>query len=310
MTIARRALDGGAKRPYEDPGARSADAADLASFRPQKSKGQNFLVQRHIADRIAAAAQLKAADDVIEVGPGLGILSEAILQTGVHSLVMIELDVQLAAALKARFRGDDRVSIINRDFLALRDWPVNGPAKIVANLPFNVASAILERLCAHRLNITRMVLMFQREVAGRIRAGVGDSAYGALSVYTAIYWNVTDHFRVAGGNFFPRPKIDAEVLVFEPRSPALISPDEERATLSAVRAAFAAPRKTLRNALATGLGIEAAMAEVILARAGIDPSARAAMLGLSDFLRLARAIEAPGPNERSGPRAALARDNA
>ena len=180
---------------------------DLAGFRPHKSKGQNFLTQPRIADRIAAAARLESSDNVVEIGPGLGILSEAIIRHGVHSLTMIELDKRLATVLQDRMLDRHGVNVINADFLDLRGLPGDGPLKVVANLPFNVASAILERLCADHARITLMVLMFQREVAERIRARPGDSDYGALSVYTALYWNVTDHFRVAAG-----------ILILSPRS--------------------------------------------------------------------------------------------
>jgi len=263
---------------------------DLAEFRPHKSKGQNFLTQPRIADRIAAAAELESSDDVVEIGPGLGILSDAIMRCNVRSLTMIELDTRLAAALQDRMRDRSAVKVINADFLDLRGLPFHGPLKVVANLPFNVASAILERLCAERALITLMVLMFQREVAQRIRACPGDSAYGALSAYTALYWNVTDHFRVAAGNFNPQPKVDAEVLVFAPHRPALFEAAEEQAILRTIRAAFTQPRKTLRNSLAGGLGSSPASAELMLERAAIDPAARPATLNLDDFLRLARLL--------------------
>ncbi|HEX4209121.1 MAG TPA: 16S rRNA (adenine(1518)-N(6)/adenine(1519)-N(6))-dimethyltransferase RsmA [Candidatus Binataceae bacterium] len=263
---------------------------ELADFRPQKSKGQNFLTQPRIADRIAAAAQLESFDNVIEIGPGLGILSEAILRYGVRSLMMIELDPRLAAILRHRMSDRPGVSVINADFLNLCRLPADGPSKIVANLPFNVASAILERLCAEHARITMMVLMFQREVAERIRARPGDSAYGALSAYTALYWNVIDHFRVAAGNFNPRPKVDAEVLVFMPRRPPLFEGGEEQVILRTIRAAFTQPRKTLRNSLASGLGYGPAITEALLQRAAINPGARAATLALNDFLRLARVL--------------------
>jgi 16S rRNA (adenine1518-N6/adenine1519-N6)-dimethyltransferase len=263
---------------------------NLAGFRPHKSKGQNFLTQPRIADRIAAAARLDSSDDVIEIGPGLGILSEAIFRHGVHSLTMIELDMRLATVLQDRMRDRRGVNVINADFLDLRGLPGDGPLKVVANLPFNVASAILERLCADHARITLMVLMFQREVAERIRARPGDSDYGALSVYTALYWNVTDHFRVAAGNFNPQPKVDAEVLVFTPRRPPLFEAVDEQTILRTIRAAFTQPRKTLRNSLASGLGFVPATAQVMLECAGIDPLARAATLHLEDFLRLARQL--------------------
>jgi 16S rRNA (adenine1518-N6/adenine1519-N6)-dimethyltransferase len=273
---------------------------DLAGFRPHKSKGQNFLTQPRIADRIAAAARLESCDDVVEIGPGLGILSEAIFRHGVHSLTMIELDKRLATVLQDRTRDRRGVNIINADFLDLRGLPGDGPLKVVANLPFNVASAILERLCADHARITLMVLMFQREVAERIRARPGDSDYGALSVYTALYWNVTDHFRVAAGNFNPQPKVDAEVLVFTPRRLPLFDSADEQKILRTIRAAFTQPRKTLRNSLASGLGIVPGIAQVMLERAAIDPVARAATLHLDDFLRLARqsTSEAAKPDAR------------
>ena len=183
---------------------------------------------------------------MVEIGPGLGILSEAIIRHGVHSLTMIELDKRLATVLQDRMRDRHGVNVINADFLDLRGLPGDGPLKVVANLPFNVASAILERLCADHARITLMVLMFQREVAERIRARPGDSDYGALSVYTALYWNVTDHFRVAAGNFNPQPKVDAEVLVFTPRRlPLFDSADGKR---SCARSALPSPSRARRCA--------------------------------------------------------------
>ena len=271
------------------------DLGALDGFRPHKSKGQNFLTQPRIADRIAAAAELRTSDDVIEIGPGLGILSEAILRCDVSTLTMIELDNRLAATLQDRMRDRVGVTVINRDFLDLRGLPNDGPLKVVANLPFNVASAILERLCAEHHRVTRMVLMFQREVAERIRAHPGASSYGALSVYTALYWNVIEHFRVGAGNFNPQPKVDAEVLVFTPNRPALFQPAEEQTILRTIRGAFSAPRKTLRNSLASGLGIAPAAAESMLKQAEIAPTMRPATLSLADFLRLARVTGAGSP---------------
>jgi 16S rRNA (adenine1518-N6/adenine1519-N6)-dimethyltransferase len=269
----------------------AAREAPLAGFRPHKSKGQNFLIQRRIAERIATLAELGAADDVIEIGPGPGILTEAIMQCGVRSLTAIELDARLAAALEARWPGRPEFELINADFLKLPALPGGGRIKVVANLPFNVASAILEKLCTERSRITRMALMFQREVAERIRARVGDSAYGALSLYTALYWNITNHFRVAAGSFHPRPKVDAEVLVFTPRESSPFAPDDEQLILRTIRAAFAAPRKTMRNSLASGLGLVPMRASALLEQARIDPDTRPATLALEATLRLASVLK-------------------
>jgi 16S rRNA (adenine1518-N6/adenine1519-N6)-dimethyltransferase len=307
---------GGAGTPDRGGKLRPAGALALAGVRPHKSKGQNFLVQPRVADRIVEAAEIRSGDDVIEIGPGLGILSERIVEQPVRRLILIELDDRLASQLTERFAGDSRVAVINRDFLsiALRDFltlaprdyldsptpefalldehemPPGAPLRVVANLPFNVAAAILERLCAMQTRIARMVLMFQREVAERIRSRPGTDNYGALSVYTAMYWEITGHFRVAAGSFHPKPKVDAEVLTFAPRRPMPFAPEEEGPVLATVRAAFSAPRKTLRNAVGKALAIGSVALDAAFERAAIDPAARAATLAADDFVRLARAL--------------------
>jgi 16S rRNA (adenine1518-N6/adenine1519-N6)-dimethyltransferase len=162
--------------------------------------------------------------------------------------------------------------------------------KVIGNLPFNVAAAILRRLCDNSRTISRMVLMFQREVAARIRAMPGEEAYGALSVFTALYWKIDLHFTVAAGSFHPRPKVEAEVLRFAPRATPLFADADERDVLETVRASFSAPRKTIRNALGHSLGIDGARAARALERAAIDPATRAEKLGVPDFLRLAQSL--------------------
>jgi 16S rRNA (adenine1518-N6/adenine1519-N6)-dimethyltransferase len=280
---------------------RPSGALALAGVTPLKSKGQNFLVQPRVADRIVEAAEIEPGDNVLEIGPGLGILSDRLVRRPFRHLTLIELDDRLATQLRERFADDVRVNVINRDFLTLdpRELPnldsivdsPRAPLRVVANLPFNVAASILERLCAIHATIARMVLMFQREVAERIRARAGSSNYGALSVFTSMYWEVTGHFRVAAGSFHPKPKVDAEVLTFTPRRPMPFALDEERAVLATVRAAFSAPRKTLRNAVGRALALEPAVLEAAFARAAIDPAARAATLAVEDFIRLARALD-------------------
>jgi 16S rRNA (adenine1518-N6/adenine1519-N6)-dimethyltransferase len=258
--------------------------------RPTKSRGQNFLVQAAIANRIVDAAALTSTDRVVEIGPGLGILSERIAAHPVARFTLVELEPKLATRLEERFTGDRRVKVITGDFLAI-DIPAlcdRGPVKIIGNLPFNAAAAILARLCGHRGAIARMVLMFQREVGERIRARVGDDAYGALSVYTALYFTIESHFKVGAGNFHPRPKIDAEVLVFEARSDPGFDADEEAAVLATVRAGFFAPRKTLRNSIAHATHLSANLVDELLRVASVDPGARAETLRPEDFIRLAR----------------------
>ena len=280
-------------------------AAELAAagVRPRKSRGQNFLVQPAIADRIVAAAAIAPGDEVVEIGPGLGILSDRIVRAGVRRLWLVELDTRLAERLGTAFAGHPAVRVVCRDFLDV-DLPrlvERPPVKVIGNLPFNAASAILRRLDEMRGAIGRMVLMFQREVAERIRARAGERAYSALSVFTALYWETREHFRVAAGNFSPAPRVDAEVIVFTPHARAPFPPAGEAALLGAIRAAFSAPRKTIRNALSGSLGLDAAQIESALRTASIDSSARAATLSVPDFVRLAAALgDAAVSGERGG----------
>jgi len=251
---ARRANTEAAKAGRTSPLAVAAQL-EAAGVRPRKSRGQNFLIQPAIADRIVAAAAIEPGEEVVEVGPGLGILSDKILRAGVRRLWLVELDPRLAELLQSAFAGHPAVRVVCRDFLevelaAMVEQP---PVKVIGNLPFNAAGAILRRLDEMRGAIGRMVLMFQREVAERIRAHEGERAYSALSVFTALYWETRDHFRVSAGNFRPAPRVDAEVIVFTPHARAPFAPADEAALLGTIRAAFSAPRKTIRNALAGAL---------------------------------------------------------
>lgn len=283
MTSARKS------RVVDDSASRPAPALARAGVRPAKSRGQNFLTSAGVADRIVAAAELCETDSVVEIGPGLGILTEKIVAQPHRSLTLVELDARLAVRLQERFAD---VGVVNADFLAI-DFKAlidDSPVKVIGNLPFNVAAAILRKLCDNSRSISRMVLMFQREVAARIRATPGDDAYGALSVFTALYWKIEQHFIVAAGSFHPRPKVDAEVLAFAPHPVRSFADEDERDVLETVRASFSAPRKTIRNAIGHALGIDSPRAVRALERAAIDPGARAETLGVPDFLRLADAL--------------------
>ena len=272
--------------------SRAQTILSTAGLTPSKSKGQNFLTQGAIADRIVAAADLSSSDNVIEIGPGLGILTERILHRELRRLTVVELDHSLAERLRETYAQDSRVIVVESDFVKI-DFRLlaKAGAKIIGNLPFNAAGAIFRMLCDHHDLVTMIVAMFQREVGERIRATPGDAEYSALSVYAALYFEVDRHFRVAAGSFHPKPKVDAEVLRFRARENLLFNHDEETRVLDTVRASFSAPRKMIRNSLAGGLGISSEDAIAALARAQIDSTARAESLSPEDFVRLARALD-------------------
>jgi len=270
---------------------RPAWALQSAGVRPSKSRGQNFLVQPSIAAQIVSAAQLEAGDIVVEIGPGLGALTERIIGAGPLRLTLVELDGRLAAPLAERFGNDARVTVLNRDFLMVTRAELGGDRiKVLGNLPFSAAAAILHRLSDYRESIVRMVLMFQREVGERIRALPGSRNHGSLSAFSSLYWQIIAHFRVAAGSFHPRPKVDAEVLIMEPRRERDFTTAEEPDVRVTIRAAFSAPRKTIRNSLAGGLGVDTDRIGAALQLAKIDPSVRPAMLDRSQLIMLARIL--------------------
>jgi 16S rRNA (adenine1518-N6/adenine1519-N6)-dimethyltransferase len=274
--------------PHSD---QPAWALKSAGVRPSRSRGQNFLVQPGVATQIVNAAGIEAGDTVVEIGPGLGALTERIIGAGPRKLTLIELDGRLAATLAARFGGNARVKVLNRDFLMVTSSEFGGERlKVIGNLPFSVAAAILRHLSDYRESIVRMVLMFQREVGQRIRALPGARNYGSLSVFSSLYWEILGHFRVAAGSFHPRPKVDAEVLIMEPRCERDFNPAEESDVRATVRAMFSAPRKTIRNSLSGGLNIDSNAIEAALELANIDPSLRPAMLDRSQLIALARIL--------------------
>ena len=273
-----------------DPSRAQTILAD-AGLTASKSKGQNFLTQGASADRIVAAAHIESSDEVVEIGPGLGILTERILQRGPQSLTLVELDRALTARLRETYNADGRVTIVEADFVQTDFLSLaKNPAKVIGNLPFNAASAIFRMLCDHHDRVSMIVAMFQREVGERLRAHPGDSQYSALSVYAALYFDIDFHFRVAAGSFHPKPNVDAEVLRFRPTE-LLFGAEEEKHLLETVRASFSAPRKMIRNSLAGGFGIASSEALDALARAGIASTTRAESLSPADFVRLARALK-------------------
>jgi 16S rRNA (adenine1518-N6/adenine1519-N6)-dimethyltransferase len=256
--------------------------------RPTKARGQNFIVQQSIAQQIVGAAGICADDTIIEIGPGLGILTEQIIAAGPRHVTLVEVDSRLAAMLRARFGDDERITILNRDFLKLSRQDLAGEGlKVIGNLPFAAATAILRQLCDFRESIARIVLMFQREVGERIRALPGARNYGALSVLSALYWRIDGHFRIAAGSFHPRPKVDAEVLVMTPHVVSGLQAVDEAGLRTTIHAAFSAPRKTIRNSLAGGLGVDTETVEAALQRIKLDPSLRPAMLNCSQLIALA-----------------------
>lgn len=261
-------------------------------MRARRRFGQNFLVDGDAVDRIVRAAKVAPGDRVLEIGPGLGVLSRALLGAGA-ALTAVELDRDLAAALREDL---PEVRLVQGDALRVA-WDEAAPGegwKVVANLPYNVASPLLMRLLGEPRRFFSMVLMFQREVGDRLEATPDDDAYGALSVQVQARARVSRVLELPPGAFHPAPKVWSVVLRFEPYPEPDFGGVPAGAFDRAVRAGFSLRRKTLANALSTAWPREVAVAA--LTAADVDPRRRAETVDLAGWRRLAAALA-----ERSGP---------
>jgi len=256
--------------------------------RPKKCFGQNFLRDRHVVDQIVAAAELHPGDRVLEIGPGLGVLTDRMLPL-VSEVVVIEVDRDLAAAM--RDRPAENLTVHEGDVLSLNWQSVLSapPYKLVANLPYNISSQILFRILEHRQRLCRLILMFQKEVGDRLAARPGTKDYGILSVFCQLWFDIRRVVLVPPGAFFPPPKVTSVVLSFDPLPQPRVEVDDEDYFRRVVKGAFAQRRKTLRNSL-VGSGFDAKAVDAALNRAAIDPARRGETLSLAEFATLARTL--------------------
>lgn len=265
-------------------------AADL-DVTPTKKLGQNFVVDANTVRKIVAVARVTAADRVVEVGPGLGSLTLAILETGAR-VTAVEIDRRLAARLDATARAhgvpDGALTVVAADALAVTDLP-GDPDVLVANLPYNVSVPVLLHFMEHFPGIGRGVVMVQAEVGERLAAPAGSKIYGAPSVKAAWYgaWRLAG--TVSRQVFWPVPNVDSVLVAFDRDATARGDENERRRTFRIVDAAFQQRRKMLRQALAGVLGGSAAQASAILEAAGVAPTARGEELTIDDYVAVAHA---------------------
>ena len=258
--------------------------------------GQNFLVDPAIADQIAERAGLEPGDAVIEIGPGLGVLTRA-LAARARQVAAIEIDAGLVRALVEEGGLPDRVEVIHADALELdldalarRLGP--GGVRVVANLPYSVSSPLLRRLLDLRARLRGWLVLLQREVALRLVAQPGSDDYGSLAVLHQLCARVERLRSLPPACFHPSPKVTSTLVRITPLDPAPLADDELPRIESVVRAAFGQRRKMLVNALRAGLDPSPDLEALhgILDRLGIDRRARAEALAPSQHLELARAL--------------------
>jgi 16S rRNA (adenine1518-N6/adenine1519-N6)-dimethyltransferase len=262
------------------------------SLRPSKQRGQNFVVDPNTVRRIAREARVGGGDVVLEVGPGLGSLTLALLEHA-GRVVAVEVDPRLAAALPAtveRFgpAGADRLTVLECDALRLRDLPGPAPTALVANLPYNVAVPVLLHLLATLPSLRHGLVMVQAEVADRLAAPPGSRTYGVPSVKAAWFADVRRAGSVSRHVFWPVPNVDSGLVAWTRRDPPATTATREQ-VFAVVDAAFSQRRKTLRSALSRLAGSAPAAGDA-LERAGVAPGSRGESLGVGDFARVAAAL--------------------
>lgn len=259
---------------------------------PRKRFGQNFLLDRNIANKIVALAGLSQSDIVIEIGPGLGILTERFVDTGAK-VVAIELDRKLVEVLQKRFLGVKNLEVINEDALQFSyrglSQRYSKRLKVVSNLPYNTSTPILFKFLDERDAFFSLLLMLQREVAERIVAVPGTKDYGVLSVFMQLYTNVKIEFSVPPSVFYPRPEVYSSLVRFNILDRPKVEVKDHTLYQQVVKAAFGRRRKTLFNALKT-LGLPSPFLDKVFKKSGIDPKRRGETLTLEEFGRLSNAF--------------------
>ena len=297
---------------------REVTARILQAFhlKADKNLGQNFLVEESVVNRIAKAAELTPEDTVLEIGPGIGTLTQALAMTGA-SVLSVELDKRLIPVLQETVGAYKNVRIVQGDILKVNipeiiaevkaDQKTAGATgkvaeaeseikqsdtfKVCANLPYYITTPIIMYLLEQKLPLERLVVMVQKEVAERMTAGPGGREYGAISVAMQYYTEPKIAFIVKAGSFLPAPKVDSAVLVCKRRSAPPVDVPDEKTFFKVVAAAFSVRRKMLNNSLKNMGGLNGEQVKAWLDRAGIDGRRRAETLSLEEFAMLARTWE-------------------
>ena len=255
-----------------------------------KKLGQNFLIDAGIVQGIVDAAEIQPGDRVLEIGPGIGTLTQGLAEAGAD-VKAVELDKKLPAILAETLKAYENVTIVPGDILKVNIPEImgEGPFKVAANLPYYITTPILMTLLERHLPITTMVTMVQKEVAERMVASPGSKIYGALSVAVQYYTEPEIVLNVPPRSFIPAPEVDSVVIVCKVRQQPAVQVASEKMFFRVVKAAFGQRRKTLSNALKGG-GFPKEQVRDAMEQAGIDMTRRGETLSLAEFGRLADAF--------------------
>ena len=263
--------------------------ADELDLYPKKSLGQNFVVDANTCQKIARLAQINSSDHVVEIGPGIGSLTLALLESGAK-VTALEIDSRLAARLPLTLKehGASNFEVIATDALHFTNLP-SDVNKLVANLPYNISVPVLLYFLEHFPSIKSGIVMVQSEVAERLAARPGTKDYGAPSAKAAWWAKLELSDSISRKVFWPIPNVDSSLVSFHRLDPVDRSESLRKATFKVIDLAFGKRRKMLRSALSELFGSSGA-AESALSAIGINPTDRGESLSLSDFIAIARLL--------------------
>ncbi|HEX2922972.1 MAG TPA: 16S rRNA (adenine(1518)-N(6)/adenine(1519)-N(6))-dimethyltransferase RsmA [Chloroflexota bacterium] len=255
----------------------------------RKGLSQSFLTDSYVVRDILAAAELVPEDDVLEVGPGLGVMTRELVKA-VRRVVAVELDQKLAELLPTLVPAPERLEVVNADILEFDVGPAfSGPYKVVANLPYHISSPLLRKLLTSKKKPTLLVVMVQKEVAERMVAKPGNTSL--LTIMVQLYSQASLVRDVPAAAFFPAPQVDSAVVKLEVYEQLPHGVDDPEAVLKIVAAGFSRRRKQLHNALSDSLWFPSEGVYQVLAQAGIDPARRAQTLSVEEWVKLYRSYE-------------------
>lgn len=259
-------------------------------LKTKKRLGQHFLIDEGVLEQIVSAAELNPGDVVVEVGPGLGLLTKELAKKA-DRVIAVEIDVQLVAVLKKTLSSFTNVSIVHADILKMPlselvgRYSVGGTGyKVVANLPYYITSPVLHHFLEASFKPQLMVVMVQKEVGEAIAASSGKMSF--LSVSVQFYAKPAIVVYVPALSFYPPPKVDSVVLRLDLFPKPIVAVDDVAGFFDMVRCGFSSPRKQLHNSLAQGLQMMPSQVALLLAKVGIEPQRRAETLRLDEWVRL------------------------
>ena len=268
-------------------------------FKFSRSLGQNFLTNKEVIDGIVEGADITKEDLVIEIGPGIGVLTAAAAEKA-GKVIAIEIDTNLVTILGDTLAEFDNVKVINENVLKLNlakiieeEAGYYKAVKVIGNLPYYITTAIIMKLLEEKLPVESITIMMQKEVADRIKSSPGSRIYGAISVAVQYYCRVNIVEDVPKDYFMPMPKVDSAVLRLDVRKEAPVNLLDEKMFFRCIKAGFSQRRKTLLNSL-TGTGFGKGVISKCLVNAGIDGKRRAETLSLSDFAAVANELVKEG----------------